>query len=335
MNELLNSIEEFLKKQEILLLIAYGSRITGNAHKNSDLDIFIVTENQKYISKKIIEGVKVEMHCFPIEEVKTGIMFINASGETYLKSVLKTGKVLKNEYNTFEELCNLLDYQVKRKRKINGIVLEQLEEYVENFIYREEKYKDHYYFLALELIRRLYHVKGNNSIIPTAKVYDLYKDIVVATEQYYLDLPKEEFRERYLSSLTETDRDNQKTNLLTYLREFQNVETKYIPFNQFLSNQEIEQKLITMNNKVQKCKNMIYESHPYANAFYNIIIREMFEFSYNIESDTEKISDLYELAITLKDSEKRMQVLENLFLTLEQNYHLDYDNFYLVLQREI
>ena len=48
----------YLEDDNILLLIAYGSRITNTEKANSDFDIFMVTENKRYLSTKMIDGIK-------------------------------------------------------------------------------------------------------------------------------------------------------------------------------------------------------------------------------------------------------------------------------------
>lgn len=333
MEEVLKNIEQLLKENEILLLMAYGSQINGNATESSDLDIFIISENRKFIAVKKTSGIKVEMHCFPIDEIKTGMMFIDASGDTYLKSVLKTGKILKNKYNTYEQLTNILNFQVKKKRVINRIVFEKLEDCMTSFICDEEKYKNNYYFFSLELIRRLFHVKENLSTIPSSKVYELYQNTTLATEKYCLKLPSHEFRDSYLKSLTETNREKQKLLLIHYVEEFKKCESKCIPENQFLSNTEIKQKLITLHNKVEKCQTFILKNHPYADAFYNIIVYEMLVFRKCLEVEEEQIENLYEIAIITFDNNQRILILDKLFRTLEERYSIDYDDFYLPLQR--
>lgn len=332
MEELLKVVEEITKRHEVLLLMACGSRIHGNATEKSDLDIFIVSENRKYISVKRINGIKVEMHCFPIEEVKRKVRLGEFSGDTYFESVLKTGKVLKNKYNTYEELLYLLEHQVKKKRVINRTQMERLEDSVTSFLYKEDQYKDNYYFFSLELIRRLFHVKENASTISSGKVYNLYKNPKIAEELYRLKLPNEEFRESYLRFLNETSKEKQKIILTSFLKEFQNCESRRFSENLFLSNQEIKQKLLAIHNKVEKCKEFILKHHPYANAFYNIVIYEMFLFRRQLEVDEERIEVIYERAVLTYDDMQRIFVLEELFGTLGSRYSMDYDDFYRYVQ---
>ena len=311
--------------------MAYGSRVNGNYNENSDLDIFLVTEYKKFISAMLIDGIKVEMHCFPIEEVKNGIIFIDAFGDNYLKSVLKTGKVLKNEINTYEQLCNLLDYQVKRKRKLSEEVLEKLEDYISSFIFTNDKYRDRFYFMALELARQSYHTIENLSNIPVAKVYDLYTDEELAFEKYCLKLPNKDFRKFYLECLEEENRNRQKNYLLSFLKKFQVFELSSFVANGFISDKEIKQKLITMNNKVIKCESMLLKNHPYAVPFYNIIIGSIMEFAEIIDVNMDVLQYFYELAVDANSVEMKIQSLESLFCTLDEKYRIDYDDFRLVL----
>ena len=61
-----------------------------------------------------IENLQQLKYCFSIDETKTGMIFIDASGDIYLKIVLKTEK-LKDKYNNYEQLTNILNVQVKKK----------------------------------------------------------------------------------------------------------------------------------------------------------------------------------------------------------------------------
>lgn len=64
MDNLIERLNEELSLKDdknILLAMAYGSRVNGNYNENSDLDIFLVTEYKKFISAMLIDGIKVEM----------------------------------------------------------------------------------------------------------------------------------------------------------------------------------------------------------------------------------------------------------------------------------
>lgn len=103
---------------------------------------------------------------------------------------------------------------------------------------------------------------------------------------------------------------------------------------EFLSDKQIKQKLITLNNHILKCENLLLENHPYANALYYIAIGNIMEFSSSIKTNQENLNYFYDLSTTAKTEESRIQCLENLFCTLDEKYRIDYDDFYLALPRK-
>ncbi len=322
----------YLEKDEILLIIAYGSRLTNSYTSSSDLDIFVVTEHNTFTAARLIDGYKIEIHGFQIDELKQDIMYVNTSRNSYLKSVLKTGKIIIDKINLYEQLCTLLDYQIKKSRNLNENYIEIVENYCTSFLLNEEKYKDVYYFLALEFLRKLYHAKENCSIIQSTKVYDLYNDEEKA-KKYFLKLPKKEFIETYLQALKETNRNEQKKFIISFLKQFLDVKTKLSKSSNFLTTQEIKKKLITLNNQLIKCEEMLLKNHPYANCLYNLTVGSIITFAENIECDYEKLQELYEQAVNTTDTNERINYLEKLFCILDRNYRLDYDDYYLKIYR--
>lgn len=322
----------YLEDDNILLLMAYGSRITNTEKANSDFDIFMVTENKRYLSTKMIDGIKVEIHAFPLNEVKRGLIYSKVTGRSFFKSILKTGKVLKDDMDFYEQLCHLPNAKEKRNKKISYENLAQLEHYIYAFKNQNEQFVS--YFLALESLRRIYHTIEDCSSIPVDKVYDLYQNKKLAEEKYCIKLPSESFRTKYIESIIETDRSKKQTNLDYFQEELRKVSVKETESNEFLSKQEIKQKLITLNNHVIKCEDMLLEQHPYANALYYITIGNIMEASRKIETNQENLNYFYNLSTIAVDTDSKIHCLEDLFCTLDANYRLDYDNFYLPLSKK-
>lgn len=336
--ELINRFLEetaYLENESLLLLMAYGSRITGNESKNSDLDIFMVTENKKFIATRLIDGIKVETHCFPIEEVENNILLMKETGSTYFESVLKTGKIIKDDMNIYENLCNIIGTKSHKKRKVINETLEVIENRIDSFPFQEEKNKNVTYFSTLELLRNAYHMKKNCSNIPVDKVYLLYQNETLATKNYCLKLPSIEFRKKYLAAILETEKEKQQENLISFFKELQGVKTKEKLTHEFFSPSEIKQKLITINNHVIKCENMLIENHPYANALYYMTIENIMDFSKKIETNAESMDYFYELALLSNETQSKINCLENLFCSLDSIYRINYDDFHLNLQKKI
>ena len=85
--------------------MVYESRINENASESSDLDIFIVSENRKFIAIKILLFNWWNKNRNDIYWCFWRYLF---------KNRIKTEK-LKNKYNNYEQLTNILNVQVKKK----------------------------------------------------------------------------------------------------------------------------------------------------------------------------------------------------------------------------
>ena len=312
-----------------MLLIAYGSRITNNATNNSDLDILIVTsEIIGYKSSRLIDGIPADISIAPIEDVERKIMFSKTIGSSYFESVLKTGSVIIDKYDTYNTLCNLLNYQIKRKRNLNPKLLELALDHITSFMYNSQNQKVHYY-TALEFLRKLYHAKNNCTNIHTAKVYDLYTDKNKAKGKYMAILSDEEFIKNYLKALKKINFNKQKEYLIHFLKVFENDKIKDVISNsEFLGKNKIREKLVTLNNAVIKCETMLLNNHPYANVLYFILIGEiknLYKQIYNQEDS--ELLECYNNAYKEQDSEERIKFLEKLFCLTDYEYRIDYSDF--------
>ena len=318
-----------IKDKNIMLLIAYGSRITHNATKNSDLDILIITSQLTgYKSSRLIDGIPIDITITPLEKAETEIMMSKATGSSYFESVLKTGKVIIDNYNTYDSLCNLLNYQVQRKRKLNPVLFELAIDHITSFLF-SQKNKEVHYYTALEFLRRLYHAKTNCTNIHLAKVYDLYTDKTKAKEKYMAKLPDENFITNYLNALKETNLAKQKKYLINFLKTFENDKIQDIITNpSFLDKNEIQNKLVTLNNAVIKCETMLLNNHPYANCLYFILIGELKNFYNKIYTqECCELLECYNDAIEAENNEERVRYLEKLFCLTDSEYRIDYNDF--------
>lgn len=321
----------YINNDAIILIMAYGSRITNTNHPQSDLDLFMVSEHEKFISSLLIDGIKVDIHGYPVDEIKESILFLNATGNMYLKSVLKTGIVLKDRINLYTELCALLEYQGKRKKNFNTRSINLIQQNVTNFLFEDKPYRDIYYFFSLELIRKLLHEKNHCSNIATSKVCDIYQNPSYYEQNYFLKLPSLEFRENYLHALTETNRVFQKEILMNYLKELGslNFSSGYKQIR--LSVSEIKEKLIALHGQIMKCEEMLLFHHPYGISLFSILIQNMLYFAAQIECNSEIFTLFYSFSSWNSTAEDKIWFLETLFSILDKPYKIDYDDFYLKL----
>lgn len=322
----------YMDNEQVLLIMAYGSRVTNHYHANSDLDIFIVTEFESFIASMLIDGVPIDIHGFSLDDIKRNIMYMKYHGNMYFKSVLLTGTILKNSINLHEELLNLLNYQVVGSRRINMNSLITVYNHIENFKMADKNSREVLYFHSLELMRQQYHDLKNYSYISTAKVYSLYNN--EKSDDYFLKLPNEQERRNYLNALSENDQQKRFLFMQSFFNKFKfkKIDFHSINDNFFFHGNKVKEQLIIYHNQVIQCEQLLLSNHPYANAFYYIIIEQMKNFGKHIECNQKMVEYWYCMAINAKESEERIQILESMFCSLDENARLDYSNYYVRLR---
>lgn len=103
-----NKIKKIAKRYGLILVLAFGSEVTGKTHPNSDLDIAVMVKegfNYKNYSSLLFDFQKV----FPQKEVD--LVFINRADSLLLKKILENSKIL---YGSKRELNLLKIYSFKR-----------------------------------------------------------------------------------------------------------------------------------------------------------------------------------------------------------------------------
>lgn len=325
-NELIKRFLEETNYQgdkNLMLMLAYGSRVIGTADENSDLDILIITsKNKEYRSARLVDGIIVDITIMPIEEAEHNILYSFATGSTYFESTLKTGMVVIDRYDTYDRLYQLLDSRLNRKRVLDGTLLELAENHFLEFSSGIGNSEVHYYS-ALELLRKLYHAKSNCSNIQTPKVYDLYFDQKRAKEKYMLKLPNNQFIQDYLRAIQERDKEKQKEWLVKFLREFENQRVILKDSYSFMDDLEISKKLISLNKAIWKCEDMLLQSHPYAYALYHILMGELHTLYETVHGTTLQWNDTMECS----NVEMMIRNLENLFCLVDTKHEIDYHDY--------
>lgn len=324
--ELINRFLEetnFQEKPDLMLLMAYGSRVTGNNHENSDLDIlYITSKSREYRGCRLVDGIPVDITIIPINDAEEMIMESSSNGSVYLKSVLKTGLVIIDKYGTFDMLSQALSFEKVQKRTLDGTLLDLAVNHFFDFEERRGNENIHYY-AALDLLRRAYHAKKGCSNISTSKVYELYCDREKA-KKYMLKLPDDIFLKDYLSALQERDYEKRKELLVRFLKLFQNERVKRNDNDSFLDDFWITKNLVTMNNAIWKCEDMALQNNPYAIPLYYMLMDKMQSLYGKIYSRT------LEFDFDFSDSEQLIRNLESFFCHLDSKKEIDYQD-YLIL----
>lgn len=309
--------------KDVVLIIAYGSRITSTFRSNSDLDILIITSrNGTYRQALMIDGIPIDITIMSYEEAEQSIIYSNIKGSTYFDTVLRHGLVIFDQINMYDYLQDLLNYKIKKKRCIDGELYELAEYHIYQFLNGTGNKNIHYY-TSLELMRRLYHAKYNCSNIQSSKVYDLYTNKKLAKEKYMLKLPDNKFISNYLLALQEIDEEKQKEWLMTFFKELEDLSFHYSKKESFFDDSQRKLKLINLNNAIRKCEDMLLHNHPSSKSLFYVIIGEIY-YLYRLIYKKELPVDI---DISCTDTEKMIQTLKMLFSFVDVDHNIDYNDY--------
>ncbi len=325
--ELINRFLEetnFESKNDLMLLMAYGSRVVGTAHENSDLDIlYITSKKRQYRGRRLVDGILVDITIIPVDDAEQMIMDSSSTGSVYLESVLKTGTVILDKCDTFNTLYELISFKKNSKRVLDGSLLDLAINHFFAF-YEGVGNRNIHYYAFLELFRKLYHAKTNCSNISTPKVYDLYCNRAKAKETYMLKLPDDTFIQDYLSALQETDYEKQKAYLAKFLKLVEHQKVKRVDEPFFLSDEDINKSLVTINSSIEKCEDMALQNNPYAKPLYYMVMERMQSLYENLHNRS------LEFDFDFLDSNGMIQNLEEVFHRIDRKQEIDYYDYMIV-----
>lgn len=341
MNNIKSIIDEFIEvndlknNKNILAFILYGSFVTNKNNSMSDVDILIILNGKEsFRVAKMYEGYHLDIHALSIPDVEKHIVYELQNGNEYIKSVLTTGLFLINRDYTIEYLRSILSIGVRRfRRVVNPAMANLAVDKASDFL--ESKDNDDFkYFIALEYLRKVIHVKLNASTIPELKVYKLYNNVDIANNQYCLKLPNKEFIELYLSALLENDATKRKEyiiKLLNYLVGIKVDDSDYYQDELFDDN-SIKKLLVSLNHLVITCEDNIIKNTPYANPLYFITLdRIMGVIKRAFLKVPDNAQEIFNNSLKELSEDDRIKAIEDLFHVVDSKYKMDYDDFVLKL----
>jgi|GEM_PF-6827335 len=206
-------IEKFLKekgyreRKDILGIILYGSSTYHTATNFSDMDLLIITENDKnYKGLTYIEDKKIEYFERNIYDILQKVETLDKSLDRSLISIFTNGEILFSKYNTVENITE--DIRCHNKKGTKKKRTTHSTKFTEFYNLLQKTSKDsplfnYFYYNLLEEIRKEYHRENGYSKLPTTKILELYSNEEYATKYYCVTLPPREFRDMYLALLTE------------------------------------------------------------------------------------------------------------------------------------
>lgn len=338
-------IERFMEETKldihpnILVIIAYGSRITKTNQKNSDLDLFMITsQNENYKIKRIIDGYSVECNIFSIHNLEQLIEENYYNKNFYFNSVIQNGIVIKNMDYTGEWVESILmnvSYSVTtKKQKISRKQLAELNDLYFSFQDAYEKQDlvlgKYYYYNLMECIRRIYHKKYSFSPISTFKIFNIYSHKEQYIKQYLSSLPNDDFISKYQSAITKQlfmEQEQTINEFLEMLHIELGEESLVMEKELFLSKCEIKYSLLTLHDKLCKVIESLMRDDSWQEAIYYVFLNQLCQFYNMLYKERDPFfEELFQSALSTKDKNKRIFLLEQLFLLVDKDYCFDYDD---------
>lgn len=334
-------------KDDILVIIVYGSRVRGNYSINSDLDIFAITSSHRNLKiGRIIDGVKVECNIYSFNKMYQLLLKSHFGGNNYFDSVLKTGIVIKDKDDIVSVLKSHLD-EFKNiyltKNKLNDNIIDEFAISYCNYNNAVERgldknLIDYEYFNLLEKIRKAYHYVNRYSYLSFFKIYDAYLNKDIFQDSYLLKLPNDEFINTYLAAIREVD-INRRTQFLKYFFSLLNVDLNLLEyysceFNDeldILCEDEIKETLVICNNLINKVIEFFCTNNEYSLFAYYNLLKQLYELYICVNGDDEVIESLVRDAKKCEENQDRINILEKIFRLISKDYLFDYDDYVLKL----
>lgn len=328
-------LNDLRNNKKILAFILYGSYVSKNSSNLSDVDILMILDgNDNYRVAKMFQGLHLDIHALSVPEIERHIVYERANGNEYIASVLRRGEVLINRELTIEYLRSILTVNIGRfKRAVNSssatLAVDAASDYLESPV--DDNFK---YFKALEYLRKIVHVKMNVSNIPELKVYKLYSNPSLASEEYLIKLPNSEFRNLYMNALQEKEHSLRKeyiVKILSYLVGIKLDEDAFLEEDVF-DDDRMKRVLVSLNHLVITAEDHIIKNTPYANGLYYLTldrIMNVIKCAYGLILDNAE--SLFNNAVNETGENERIRYIEELFHIADLKYNLDYDDFVLKL----
>ncbi|MCX4364336.1 MAG: nucleotidyltransferase domain-containing protein [Bacilli bacterium] len=340
---LLRYVEEtdILSDEKSIMVILFGSRITGDYKESSDLDVLVIVPHEDgYFGreKRMIDGIPVETIFMSKSTMMRKIANEYWTGSKFLESVLLTGKVEKSLdgvwLDAVKEIKRLSEFK-KDKQAFSSYWQEKLDQILYQYRHANGNEKKLYYFVFINLLRMMYHIMNNYSSITDWKFYQMYTNKEKA-KLYKLDLPDEEFIDAMVKALENTDDMEETLKKLFHFVGYTDYEKEkrhvYIEedWHRCLSKQEIEKELMYLGSNVAKVEEMLLLESKEAECCYFLLLEYMRDKTFYIgPKDTSGFDRIFKRALDTEGAEERIRVLEELLHELDKEYEFDYDDYSL------
>lgn len=327
----IDSLNEHLRKN-IIALIVYGSRVSGNAKPDSDLDVLLICNgNNSYRIGKVIDGIKIDCSMYGANKVYDVMYEKKLQNNSYFNSVLNSGRVLIDKNGTVDELKYYLEEIEIEKLSKRQISMDMIFELSDLYNAYREDMSDINYYNLLEKIRIIYHYKTRNSFLSLIKVPTIYQNSEFYKKHYQITLPSADFMKLFLEALSYKD-DVRRSDVLGRLLKFLNISFSnkdecFSTKDDYLSDAEISYKLLIIYNRINYLQRLVKEDNNSFDYIFYVTYSQLQELKKSLKSNVDEV----EVTDMMSKMEK-MRILLKSFTGISSIYHFDCNEYMLKLK---
>lgn len=226
-NNFINQMH-YLENKHILGIILYGSYYTGYNHKDSDIDLHIITDydqNTIYRGVNNIDNFKIEYFEKPISDIYLSIDNDFLINENAYETIIGHGKIL---FDRDKNIAKLKEYVLnKYSSPLPALVNDDAKEMaviIDNRIIKLKNMLDNnrpefisYYYLTIEKIRKFYSRICGCPNIPTDKAFKIYTDSNYRKSFCKENIPDQKFIDMYFNAISNNYNNYEKYNTINEL----------------------------------------------------------------------------------------------------------------------
>lgn len=227
-------INQYKNEDYFVGALLTGSYLTGNNNQNSDIDVYIITNNEitwRERGNKLIDGYMIEYFINPISKIKS---YFTKELESYHLSTTMMFVNSKIIYDKTNEVQALVDIAKDNIKNLNNL------KEIDDFKYKsncysvwdsydelESKYKekediDFTYYLFLQKVIDGYFYNKQIPSLPLNKIEKILKNEDYKNKYNILKLPEKTFNELFLKCLSEKEYDKKFANAKELYNYFMN-----------------------------------------------------------------------------------------------------------------
>ncbi len=284
--------KDYLKNEEVLGIMFYGSSLYKTDNHDSDIDLLIVTSNDRdYRGVTYVDGKRIEYFEKSFLSLQMGFEDLDYSLNRSLISIFKNGEIIFSRDGGLEYLVDevsSINVRRKVKGKPDGSRVLEFRDLMDSSC--SLCFKKFCYYNLLEEYRKYYHEGNGYSDLSSLKVYDVYSNKDYYEKYYCLQLPSQEFRNKFCGFIDNIDFIGL-SDLVKNLRRKSKREYSFLRKRK----EEVVSASVVLEQLVSRC--LIYEknnSNNFENAYYLVLerIRCFYCRRYGIDSSISRFEEM-------------------------------------------